>query len=335
MVGSPEQEGIIKGTMKAVRIHDYGGPEVLCYEDAPIPEPGLRDVLVRVHAAGVNPADRQIRAGLRFRLEKPFAFIPGCEVSGIVEQRGAKVADLAVGDEVYGMLGLLGGGYAEYAVAAADNLGRKPASLDHVQAAALPVAALTAWDALFEVGGLIAGQKVLIHAAAGGVGHIAVQLAKWRGAHVTGTASAGNEAFLRELGIDAFINYRTTAFESVVREVDMVVDAIPREADDATDVLARETMARSWAVLRDGGIQISICAKPVPGSDHAGRGLRDAYAGAQPGSDVLNRIAGLVDEGKLRPDVGTILPLREARQAHELIQTGHTRGKIVLRVRNS
>jgi len=321
--------------MKAVRYHDYGSAEVLCYEDAPIPEPGPREVLVRVHAAGVNPADRQIRAGLRFRLEKPFAFIPGCEVSGIVEQRGAKVADLAVGDEVYGMLGLLGGGYAEYAVAAADNLGRKPASLDHVQAAALPVAALTAWDALFEVGGLIAGQKVLIHAAAGGVGHIAVQLAKWRGAHVTGTASAGNEAFLRELGIDAFINYRTTAFESVVREVDMVVDAIPREADDATDVLARETMARSWAVLRDGGIQISICAKPVPGSDHAGRGLRDAYAGAQPGSDVLNRIAGLVDEGKLRPDVGTILPLREARQAHELIQTGHTRGKIVLRVRNS
>lgn len=321
--------------MKAVRYHDYGSAEVLCYEDAPIPEPGPREVLVRVHAAGVNPADRQIRAGLRFRLEKPFAFIPGCEVSGIVEQRGAKVADLAVGDEVYGMLGLLGGGYAEYAVAAADNLGRKPASLDHVQAAALPVAALTAWDALFEVGGLVAGQKVLIHAAAGGVGHIAVQLAKWRGAHVTGTASAGNEAFLRELGIDAFINYRTTAFESVVREVDMVVDAIPREADDATDVLARETMARSWAVLRDGGIQISICAKPVPGSDHAGRGLRDAYAGAQPGSDVLNRIAGLVDEGKLRPDVGTILPLREARQAHELIQTGHTRGKIVLRVRNS
>jgi NADPH:quinone reductase len=132
-----------------------------------------------------------------------------------------------------------------------------------VHAAALPVAALTAWDALFEVGGLVAGQKVLIHAAAGGVGHIAVQLAKWRGAQVIGTASAGNEAFLRELGVDEFINYRTTAFESVVREVDVVVDSIPREADDATDVLARETMARSWAVLRDGGIQVSICANPT------------------------------------------------------------------------
>ena len=318
--------------MKGVRIHDYGTAEVLCYEDAPAPEPGPRDVLVRVHAAGVNPADRQIRAGLRHKLEKPFALTLGCEVSGVVEQTGSDVTEFTVGDDVYGMLGKLGGGYAEYVVAAAATLGRKPASLDHVQAAALPVAALTAWDALFEVGGLVAGQKVLIHAAAGGVGHIAVQLAKWRGAQVIGTASAGNEVFLRELGVDEFIDYRATAFESVVRDVDVVIDAIPREADDATDVLARETMERSWAVLRDGGIQVSICANPVPGPDAAKRGLRGAYAGARPGCNLLNRIAGLVDEGKLRPDVGTILPLPEARQAHELIQTGHTRGKIVLRV---
>jgi NADPH:quinone reductase-like Zn-dependent oxidoreductase len=322
----------VKGMMKAVRYHDYGGPGVLRYEDAPVPEPGPGDVLVRVYAAGVNPADRQIRAGLRFRLEKPFAFIPGCEVSGVVEQTGAEVTELGVGDEVYGMLDTFGGGYADYAVAAADSLGRKPASLDHVYAAALPVAALTAWDALFEVGGLVAGQKVLIHAAAGGVGHIAVQLAKWRNAHVIGTASASNEAFLRELGVDTFIDYRTTAFESVARDVDLIIDAIPREADDATDVIARETMARSWTVLRDGGIQVSICANPVPDRDAAKRGLRGAHADAQPGHDVLNRIAGLVDAGKLRPDVGTILPLREARQAHELIQTGHTRGKIVLRI---
>jgi NADPH:quinone reductase-like Zn-dependent oxidoreductase len=321
--------------MKGVRIHDYGTAEVLCYEDAPIPEPGPRDVLVRVHAAGVNPADRQIRAGLRFRLEKPFAFIPGCEVSGIVEKRGAEVTVLTVGDEVYGMLGTLGGGYAEYVVAAAGNLARKPASLDHVHAAALPVAALTAWDALFEIGGLVAGQQVLIHAAAGGVGHIAVQLAKWRGAQVIGTASARNERFLRELGIDEFIDYRTTAFESVVRDVDIVLDAIPREADGSIDALAREAMARSWAVLKDGGILVSICANPTPGPDAAARGLRGAYAGAKPGGDLLNRIAGLVDDGKLKPDVGTILPLREARHAHELIQTGHTRGKIVLRVKDS
>jgi NADPH:quinone reductase-like Zn-dependent oxidoreductase len=317
--------------MKAVRYHDYGGPEVLCYEDAPIPEPGPGDVLVRVHAAGVNPADRQIRAGLRFRLAKPFAFIPGCEVSGVVEQTGSDVTEFAVGDEVYGMPGP-GGGYAEYVVVAVDKLGQKPASLDHVHAAALPVAALTAWDALFQVGGLIAGQRVLIHAAAGGVGHMAVQLATWRGAQVFGTASEGNEAFLRELGVDTFIDYRTTAFESVVRDVDMVLDLIPREADDETDALARETMARSWAVLTDGGILVSICANPTPGPDAAARGLRGAYARARPGTDLLNRIAGLVDDGKLKPDVGAVLPLREARQAHELIQTGHTRGKIVLQV---
>ena len=317
--------------MKAVRIHDYGGPEVLCYEDAPIPEPGPREVRVRVHAAGVNPADRQIRAGLRFRLEKPFAFIPGCEVSGVVDQTGSDVTEFAVGDDVYGMPGF-GGGYAECVVAAADNLGRKPASLDHVHAAALPVPALTAWDALFEVGHLVAGQKVLIHAAAGGVGHIAVQLAKWRGAQVIGTASARNERFLQRLGVDDFINYRTTAFESVVRDLDLVMDAIPREADDATDVLAQETMARSWAVLKDGGILVSICSSPAPGPEAERRRLRGAFAGAKPGGDLLNRIAGLVDEGKLSPDVGTILPLREARRAHELIQTGHTRGKIVLSV---
>ena len=323
--------------MKAIRYHDYGGPEVLRYEDAPIPEPGPDEVLVRVHAAGVNPADRQIRAGLRFRLEQPFAFIPGCEVSGAVEKLGAEVTDFAVGDEVFGMLGLSGGGYAEYVVATADNLGPKPASLDHVHAAALPVAALTAWDALFEVGGLVSGQTVLIHAAAGGVGHVAVQLAKWRGAdaggrRVIGTASAGNEAFLRELGVDTFLNYRTTAFESVARDVDVVIDAIPREADDATDAVARETMARSWTVLKDGGIQVSICANPVPDPDAAARGLRGAHAAARPGNAVLHRIAGLVDAGKLRPDVGTVLPLSEARHAHELIQTGHTRGKIILDV---
>ena len=322
----------MKGTMKAIRYHDYGTPEVLIYEDAPMPELGPRELLVCVHAAGVNPADRQIRAGQRFRLEKTFSFIPGFEVSGIVEKCGDETTSLTVGDEVYGMLSMSGGGYAEYVVAEANNFGRKPVSLNHVQAAALPVAALTAWDALFAVGGLVAGQKVLIHAAAGGVGHIAVQLAKWRGAQVIGTASTSNELFLRKLGVDVFIDYRTTAFESIVHDVDVVVDAIPREADDAIDTLARETMDRSWSVLRDGGIQVSICAKPEPDRDAAKRGLRGAYASAQAGNDVLNQIAVLVDEGKLNPNVATVLPLSEARRAHELIQTGHTRGKIVLQI---
>lgn len=324
--------------MKAVVYRDYGGPEVLSFEEVPVPGFGPQDVLVRVYAAGVNPADRQIRAGQRFLLEKPFTFIPGLEISGVVEKRGAAVTELAVGDEVYGMIGLTGGGYAEYVVVAADKLSRKPASLDHVHASALPVAALTLWDALFQLGGLIAGQKVLIHAAAGGMGHIAVQLAKWRDAHVIGTASAANEAFLRDLGVDQFIDYRTTAFESMARDVDVVIDLIPREVDEDRNTLARETMARSWAVLRDGGVQVSICADPVPGPDGVRRRLRGAHAsfrGSEPGQEVLKRIAMLVDEGRVKPDVGTILTLQEARRAHELIQTGHTRGKIVLRVRDS
>lgn len=321
--------------MKAIRFHDYGTPEVLRYEEAPIPVPAPHEVRVRVHAAGVNPADRQIRAGLRFRLEKPFAFIPGCEVSGVVDSCGDAVTDLVPGDAVFAMIGTLGGGYAEAVVAAADHVAPKPAALTHEQAAALPVAGLTAWDALVAAGDVRAGQTVLIHAAAGGVGHIAVQLAKWRGAQVIGTASAENEGFLRELGADAVIDYRTTAFDSGLRGVDLVVDLIPRDVDEASDALARETMARSWAVLKDGGLQVSICAKPVPGPADRRRGLRGAYARAKPGRNGLAAIAALVEAGHLRPAVGRILNLRQARQAHELIQSGHTRGKIVLRLRET
>ena len=318
--------------MKAVRYHEYGTPKVLKFEDAPIPNPEPHEVLIRVHAAGVNPADRQIRAGLRFSLEKPFAFIPGCEVSGIVEKLGEEVTALSMGDEVYGMLHKPGGGYAEYVAVASGNLGIKPSMLDHIHAAALPVAALTAWDALFTAGGLVAGQNVLIHAASGGVGHIATQLAKACGAHVTGTASTSNKEFLQELGIDRFIDYRAVAFEQVAQDMDLVIDAIPREADDETDQLAQQTIERSWSVLKDGGIQVSICTTPKPSPDAAKRGLRGAYAAAHASSDLVNRITALVDEGKLKPSVGTVLPLHEARHAHELIQTGHTRGKIVLEV---
>jgi NADPH:quinone reductase-like Zn-dependent oxidoreductase len=224
------------------------------------------------------------------------------------------------------------GGYAEFVAGPASSFARKPRSLDHVHAAALPVVGLTAWQALFEVGGLSAGQTVLIHAAAGGVGHVAVQLAKWRRATVIGTASARNEGFLRGLGVDEFIDYRATPFESVARDVDLVLDAIPREADAVTDALAEETIERSWGVLNDGGMLVSICTRPVPNAAAAARGVRGAYAHAQARGDYLERIAGLVDAGHVRPVVGTVLPLEEARQAHELIQTAHRRGKIVLQV---
>ena len=319
--------------MKAVRIHDYGGPEVLCYEDAPIPKPLQDEVLVRVHAAGVNPADRQIRAGLRHRLEKPFSLTLGGDVSGVIEGPGPGVLDLVPGDEVYGRLPSMGA-YAEYVTGPASSFSNKPKSLNHVYASAIPIGALTAWNALFEVGGLSCGQKVLIHAAAGGVGHMAVQLAKWRKAHVIGTASLRNEAFLRQLGVDEFIDYRTGDLATAVHDVDLVLDAIPREVDRETDVLAEETIRRSWALLKDGGVLVSIATRPIPDASAASRGLRGLQANAHSGRELLDQIAELVDEGHVRPVVSKVLPLQEARHAHELIQTGHTQGKIVLRVQN-
>jgi NADPH:quinone reductase-like Zn-dependent oxidoreductase len=319
--------------MKAVRIHNYGGPEELCYEDAPIPDPRPGEILICVHAAGVNPADRQIRAGLRHRHERPFSLILGGDLSGVIEKVGLGVVDLGVGDEVYGRLVAMGG-YAQYAAGPTASFARKPQSLDHVHAAALPIVALTAWQALFEVGGLSAGQKVLIHAAAGGVGHIAVQFAKWQNAYVLGTASARNEAFLRGIGVDEFIDYQATAFESVAHDIDLVLDAIPREVDDRTDALARDTIERSWGVLKDGGVLVSICTRPVPKAAAAARGVRGIKADAQSRRDLLEQIARLADEGYVKSVVNTVLPLREARRAHKLIQTGHTQGKIVLRVRD-
>jgi len=323
----------MKGTMKAVRIHKYGGPEELIYEDVPVPDPREDEILVRVHAAGVNPADRQIRAGLRYRLKEPFSLILGCEVSGVVEEMGNNVTAYGIGDEVYGRLDSLGG-YAQYVAVPAANFARKPQSLDHVQTAALPIAGLTAWQALFEVGDLSSGQRILIHAAAGGVGHMAVQLAKWRKAYVIGTDSARNEAFLRQLGVDEFIDYQVTAFESVAHDIDLVLDAIPREVDDRTDVLARETIWRSWSILKDGGLLVSVCAKPIPDAAAVERGVRGLMANAQSRRDQLEQIARLADEGYVQSVVSTVLPLEEARRAHEFIQTGHTQGKIVLRVRD-
>lgn len=318
--------------MKAVRIHEYGGPDVLACEDAPRPEPAEDELLIRVHAAGVNPADWQIRSGIRFVLERPFSLILGLDVSGVVETVGRRVTRLNVGDAVYGMLPVRGGGaYAEYAAGPATGVAHKPSSLDHVQAAAVPVVALTAWQALFEAGELTAGQTVLIHAAAGGVGHIAVQLAKWKGARVIGTASGRNEEFLRGLGVDEFVNYRTTRFEDVVRDVDVVLDPIPIDVDAASDAAAEETHERSWSVLKRNGVLVSICRTPSP-QTAAAYGVRGKYILARPDGAQLAQIAKLVDAGHVGPLIDTVFPLEEARRAHELSQKGHARGKIVLRV---
>ena len=309
-------------TMKAVRMHEYGGPEVLHYEDAPRPEPASGEVLVKVHAAAVNPVDWKIRAGYtKGFLDYKLPLILGWDLSGVVESVGSGVTDWKPGDEVYSRPDISrNGSYAEYIAVKAPELGRKPKSLDHLHASAIPLAALTAWQAIFDAAGLSAGQRILIHAAAGGVGTFAVQLAKWKGAYVIGTASERNHAFLRELGADEVIDYNQTPFETVVRDVDVVLDA-----------MAGEIRKRSWQVLKKGGILVSILGPPSA-EEAAAHGVRQAGVFVQPNRGQLEEIAKLVDAGKLRPIVEEVLPLKDAARAHEKNQTLHTRGKLVLRV---
>lgn len=309
-------------SMNAVRIHNYGGPEVLRFEDAPRPTPGSGELLIRVQAAGVNPIDWKIRAGyLKQVFPYVLPFIPGWDVSGVVEATGAGVTKFKPGDEVYARPDLArDGAYAEYAVVKETETALKPRSIDHVHAAAIPIAALTAWEALFGQAALAKGQRVLIHGAAGGVGSFAVQLAKWKGAYVIGTASAQNQAFLRELGVDEPIDYEKTRFDDVVKEVDVVFDTI-----------GGETQTRSWKVLKKGGILVSIAAPPSA-DEAAKHGVRSAYFRAATNASLLAEISKLVDSGKVKPFVETVLPLAEARRAHELSESGHTRGKIVLKV---
>jgi len=309
-------------TMKAVRIHKYGGPEVLVYEDAPFPQPGNSDVLVRVHAAAVNPVDWKIREGyLKDMLHHKLPLVMGWDVSGTVEAVGPGVIRFKPGDAVFSRPDIMRDGtYAEYVVIRETDAAHKPNSIDHLHAAAIPLAATTAWQSLFDAAGLSTGQTVLIHGAAGGVGSFAVQLAKWKGAHVIGTASARNHDYLRWLGADEVVDYRTVSFEETVRDVDVVFDTI-----------GGDTQARSWKVLKRGGILVSILNPPSP-EKAAAHGVRQAFVFMQPNAAELAEIAALVDAGKLKAMVETVLPLADARRAQELNQTGHTRGKIVLKV---
>jgi NADPH:quinone reductase-like Zn-dependent oxidoreductase len=309
-------------TMKAMRMHGYGGPEVLKYEDAPRPKPGEGDVLVKVHAAGVNPVDWKIREGYaRAFRDYPLPLILGWDFSGVVEELGPGVTGWKADDEVYARPDIgRPGAYAEYIAVRASEIQHKPKTLDHVHSAAIPLAALTAWQAIFDAGQLQAGQKLLIHAAAGGVGTFALQLAKWKGAYVIGTASARNHELLRELGADELIDYNTTCFEDVVKDVDVVLDA-----------MAGEVRERSWQVLKKGGILVSILGPPSTETAEA-HGVRTAGVFVQPNQAQLQELANLADEGKLRPIIDAVLPLAEAAKAHEMNATLHTRGKIVLRV---
>ena len=304
--------------MKAVRIHDYGGPEVLKLEDIPRPQIAPDEVLIRVHAAGVNPVDWKIREGYR---NVPLPLTPGWDVAGTIEQMGAEVTDFTPGDAVYSYFNLdRPGAYAEYVAVPAAHVALKPKSVDFAQAAAIPLAALTAWQGLFDHGGLTKGQKVLIHAAAGGVGSFAVQLAKYKDAHVVGTASRQNLQFLHDLGVDEAIDYTRTPFEDVVDAADVVLDTI-----------GGETQARSWQVLKKGGILVSI-VQPPSQQDAEALGVRAASFVVQPNGHQLAEIGGLVDAGKVKPVVQAVMPLTKVQDAQVLSQAGHARGKIVLQV---
>ncbi len=311
-------------TMKASRIHAYGGSEVLIYEDAPRPEAQTGEVLVRVHAAGVNPVDYKTRAGsgMAGRLHNPFPLIVGWDISGVVESVGAGVSAYQPGDEVYSMVRFpeVGNAYAEYVAVPVSDLARKPKTLDHVQAAAVPLAALTAWQGLFDVADLQAGQTILIHAAAGGVGHLAVQLAKWKGSRVIGTASARNADFLREIGADDVVDYTAAPFEDVVHDVDVVMDCV-----------GGDLLARSLKVIKPGGFLVSIAGHP-PEDEAAKRGIRVGSFLVHVDSAQLNTITDLIDGGYVKPFIDLVVPLAEAGKAHEHVKTGRTRGKVVLSV---
>lgn len=309
-------------TMKAVRMYEYGGPEVLVYEDMSRPEPATNEILIRVQAAGVNPVDWKFRDGVGkefFGHQLPLTL--GCDLAGVVESVGADVKEISPGDAVYGYVNLgRCGAYAEYAIGMESEVTLMPKALEYTHAAAIPVCALTSWQALFDIANLQAGQKVLIHAAAGGVGHIAVQLAKARGAVVIGTASAKNAEFVNSLGSDEVIDYRTTRFEDVVKNVDVVFDTI-----------GDETQERSFKVLKHGGVLVSAVGEPPEKACEA-HGIKGAMVLVQPNSAQLAEITTLIESSKLKPEIAAVLPLDDARKAHEMSQTGRTRGKIILTV---
>ncbi|MGW7280415.1 NADP-dependent oxidoreductase [Streptomyces sp. NPDC054844] len=308
-------------TMRAISQDVLGGPEVLREVRSERPEPRPNEVLVRVRAAGVNPTDWKHRANGGFLGDPPFVL--GWDVSGVVEAVGIGVAAFRPGDEVFGMLSYpFGhGSHAEYVTAPARAFTHKPAGIDHVQAGALPLVSLTAWQALVERADVQPGQRVLIHAAAGGVGHVAVQIAKALGAHVVGTASAGKHDFLRSLGADETVDYRETDFAEAVKDVDVVLDTI-----------GADTSLRSLRVLRPGGVVVSIL--PV-GSDEfyeeAERlGVRAVRMLVDADRADMREIARLVESGKLRATIARTFPLAEAVEAHALGETGRTTGKLVL-----
>src|SRR5256714_11794783 len=309
-----------KATMKAIVVHEYGGPEVLKYEDAPRPEPKDNQVLVRVIATAVNPIDEAIHTG---KYAKVFGttlpLVPGYDIAGIVEKTGAKVTQFKPGDAVYAYP-MWGGGYAEYDVVDEAETALKPKSITFVEAAAVPLVALTAWQALIDAAKLNAGQTVLIHGGSGGVGSFAIQIAKTRGAKVIATASTANQDLLKQLGADVAVDYTKQKFEDAAKDVDVVLDSV-----------GKDTLARSYGVVKKGGFVATLVSR-LDQAELDQRGIRGASIAVRPNGSELAEIAKLIDEEKIKPIVSEVLPLTDAVKAQEQAATHHTRGKIVLKV---
>jgi NADPH:quinone reductase-like Zn-dependent oxidoreductase len=305
--------------MKAVRIHAFGGPDVQRLEDLPTPEPGPGQVLVQVEASSVNPVDYKIRNG-GYLPQDQLPVTLGRDVAGVVRRCGPGVETLHRGDAIYAMLPRDQGAFAEFVALPADLCARKPERLDFVRAAAVPLAALTAWQGLFDEGRLQAGQSVLIHGASGGVGHFAVQFAAARGATVAATCSAEDRDFVRALGATTVVDYKTEDFREMVRDVDLVFDLV-----------GGETQARSWAVLAPGGTLVSTLGAPDP-TKAAAQGATGLGYMTEPNGAQLAEIAALIDAGRVTPHVERVLPLDAAAEAERQLETEHVRGKLVLQV---
>ncbi|HVX28565.1 MAG TPA: NADP-dependent oxidoreductase [Parafilimonas sp.] len=308
--------------MKAITIHAFGGPEVLKLEDVPVPKPAADEVLIKIYASGVNPVDYKIRKGARKeKFPTNFPLILGWDCSGVIEEVGSEVKNLKKGDEVYSRPDpTKNGTYAEYVVVKANQVGKRPMSIDHIHTAAVPLAGLTAWQGLFDFGKLEKDQKVLIHAASGGVGSFAVQFAKWKGAHVIGTTSKENIDFVKQLGADEVIDYKNEKFEEKLKDLDLVFDTI-----------GGDTQKRSVQVLKNGGRLITTL-KPEATEAAKEKNIHLEGYMAQSYPDELEKIAQLIDEGKVKPYIEKVFPLEEAAEAQKLIEQGHTVGKIVLKV---
>jgi len=309
-----------KPLMKAIVAHEYGAPDVLKVEEVPRPEPNEDEALVRVIASSVNPADPLTLSGKYAReFGTHLPLIPGYDIAGIVEKTGANVTKLKVGDAVYGYPNF-GGGWADYVTVKEFEVAAKPKSLNFVESAAVPMGALTAWQALVDVAKLQPGQTVLIHGGSGGVGSFAMQIAKARGARVIATASTTNQDLLKQLGADVAVDYTKTKFEDVAKDVDAVLDPI-----------GKETLARSYNVIKKGGIVMSLVARPDP-AELEKHGIRGAGISVHPDAEDLAEIAQLIDAGKIKPIVTQVLPLNEAIAAQQQAATHHTRGKVVIRI---